>query len=369
MSITAVIPAVDEPDIYVTIESLLSQTVVPDRIIVAVNNTNSSVTADSVRFGAVKTENIKGYSRVEVVNLGHIEGKKAGALNSIILPLLTEPSHDFFMVVDADTVVSPVFVEEAMKEFDNPRVGAVGGVFYGHRPKGWLQWCQSLEYARYAHEIERTQRVMVLTGTASIIRKAALYEVVLARDNNSLPGEYVYDMSAITEDNELTLALKTCGWTLASPKECKTYTELMGTVKDLQKQRIRWYRGALDNLKSYGLTKVTKRYWFQQFMLTLSTITFFIYLGLMATDLIIGVAGLSLWWSLVGLGFSLSQAITVRSEGPKAMLFAALLLPEMVYNVLLQVAYARGVRQHLKGSMPDWHQATGVRSAVTATGK
>jgi cellulose synthase/poly-beta-1,6-N-acetylglucosamine synthase-like glycosyltransferase len=56
-----------------------------------------------------------------------------------------------------------------------------------------------------------------------------------------LPGEagQVYDTYSLTEDNELTMALKTLGARLLSPRECQVRTELMPTRRDLWRQRQR----------------------------------------------------------------------------------------------------------------------------------
>lgn len=349
--ITAIIPAVDEPDIDRTIRSLLDQSSVPDRIIVAVNNTSSSVTHQAA--ARVQDE------RVEVVDLGSIKGKKAGALNAA----LTLVSTPLVMVVDADTIVSPDFVRQALETLRTPDIGAVGGIFFGQSPRGWLQWCQAMEYARYGQQVEESRRVMVLTGTAAIIRLQALNDVHQARLRGDLPGHGVYDISAITEDNEMSLALKSCGWRLASPAECQTTTELMGTMKDLQAQRIRWYRGALDNLRAYGWTSVTRRYIMQQIMLTLSVIGFASYLLVMNADTILGQLGWSPLWLGVGVLFALERVRGVWRMGWFARVMAISLLPEMVYALALQVAYVRGVWRHLRGGDPTWHHAAGVRAA------
>ena len=73
----------------------------------------------------------------------------------------------------------------------------------------------------------------------------------------------VYDTAALTEDNELTLALKSLGATDDLALECMV-TEIMPTWKNLWIQRLRWQRGALENLSAYGITRATLRYWGQQ---------------------------------------------------------------------------------------------------------
>ncbi len=51
---------------------------------------------------------------------------------------------------------------------------------------------------------------------------------------------------------------------MVSPRECPVVTELMPTWRTLWGQRLRWQRGALENLGAYGLTRQTFRYWAQQ---------------------------------------------------------------------------------------------------------
>ena len=96
-------------------------------------------------------------------------------------------------------------------------------------------------------------RVYVLTGTASVLRSYALRAVADAR-GPLLPGPAgtVYDTFALTEDNELTLALKTLGGRMTCPPKCRVTTEIMTSWRDLWRQRLRWHRGALENIAAYG---------------------------------------------------------------------------------------------------------------------
>jgi cellulose synthase/poly-beta-1,6-N-acetylglucosamine synthase-like glycosyltransferase len=40
-----------------------------------------------------------------------------------------------------------------------------------------------------------------------------------------------------------------------APRSCVAHTELMPTVRTLWAQRLRWYRGAFESLRSYGFRK------------------------------------------------------------------------------------------------------------------
>ena len=68
----------------------------------------------------------------------------------------------------------------------------------------------------------------------------------------------------MTEDNEMTMALKSLGGKMFSPPQCHVITEVMPSWTALWRQRMRWQRGALENIGAYGLTRATLPYWLQQ---------------------------------------------------------------------------------------------------------
>src|SRR5690606_20915240 len=144
---------------------------------------------------------------------------------------------------------------------------------------------------RYSREIKRRRgRVFVLTGTASMFRARALRTVAQSR-GGLLPGVEgdVYDVAALTEDNELTLAITSLGGLMASPNDCRVVTELMPTWSNLWTQRLRWQRGALENLGAYGPAPAMLRYWAQQLaigysVIALSSFWLLIMLTMLSTD-------------------------------------------------------------------------------------
>lgn len=353
MTITVLIPAHNEErQIAATLVSLRMQELMPDRVIVIADNCLDDTEGIARNFGArvLRTE-------------GNTE-KKAGALNQaldMILPTLR--SDDYVLVMDADTELGHDFLSTAVRILrKDKRVGAVGGVFYGQDGGGFLGLMQRNEYTRYAREIDRTGRVMVLSGTAALFRPAAMRQVASAR-GFSLPGVSgrVYDTLALTEDNELTLALKTIGWRLESPLECSTVTEVMPTVGDLWRQRTRWYRGALENLRVYGFSYVTARYWFQQGMLGVGLLSLYLYLGLTAFAIArhgIGAFGFSPFWLGITALFVLERIVTVWKGGWTARAVASVLYIELAYDMLLQAAFVRSVWDALRRREAKWHHVT-----------
>ena len=268
---TVLIPAHDEEAVLArTLASLAEQTRAPDRVVVIADNCSDA------------TVEIALAHRVEVFETVANTEKKAGALNQQLAVLLPGTElHDVVMVMDADSTLAPEFLEVALDLLEADReLVAVGGLFYGESGGRLIGQFQRNEYARYQRLVARKlDRVFVLTGTGSVIRAYALRAVAEAR-GPLLPGPVgqVYDTLALTEDNELTLALRTLGARMTSPPQCRVTTEIMTRWRDLWRQRLRWHRGALENIGAYGFTRATALYWGQQLALAYGVVALQSYL-------------------------------------------------------------------------------------------
>ncbi|UXN32573.1 glycosyltransferase family 2 protein [Glutamicibacter sp. M10] len=319
-----------------TLKALEEQSFKPSRIIVVADNCTDATVAVAREHG------------VEVFESVENKHKKGGALNQAlqaILPAMGD--NDCVMVMDADSQIGAGFLETAKDRFTWDRaLMAVGGLFHGEEGHGLLGQFQRNEYTRYQREIERRNgRVFVLTGTASVFRTAALRTVAAAR-GTTLPGNpgEVYDTAALTEDNELTIALKTLGALTTSPTSCTVVTELMPSWKMLWAQRLRWQRGALENLGAYGVSAQTSRYWAQQIGIGYGVIALFSYFALM----LIMMVSMDTWvwfpfWMLLGALFAVERIVTVWHGGWRARIVAALVIPELVYDAFLDLAFLKGV--------------------------
>ena len=336
VTITVLIPAHNEERLIgATIRSLMKQNRKPDRIIVVADNCTDGTVAVAKKLG------------IEVFKSVKNTDKKAGALNqalAVLLPNMGE--NDTVMIMDADTVLRQGFLKSAVKHFEEDRgLSAIGGLFFGEDRRGLVAQIQKNEYTRYSREINRRKgRVFVLTGTASIFRARALRTVAKER-GKLLPGTkgQVYDTHALTEDNELTLALKSLGALMMSPPECMVETELMPSLSTLWRQRLRWERGAMENIATYGITSTTARYWSQQLGLAYSVFalwTYFllIFLQLVSTDTWIWYP----FWILMGIIFIAEKVWTVRKADWKARLLASTLVIELLYDTFLGIIFVKG---------------------------
>ena len=301
-----------------------------------------------------------GHIGVEVFEtVGNTE-KKAGALNQQLERLLPHAERrDVVMVMDADSTIAPVFLEVALGLMEEDRdLSAVGGLFYGENGGRLVGQFQRNEYTRYQRLVARKRgRVFVLTGTASLFRSYALSAVAAAR-GPLLPGRprQVYDTLAMTEDNELTFALKTLGARMTSPPECRVTTEIMTSYRDLWRQRLRWQRGAMENLGAYGLTRATAVYWGQQLGLAyglLALQSYFLLLGvtLLAADSI----RWSSFWVTITMIFVVERIVTAWRTGWWGRAVAFPLVLELGYAVFLQACFVTSFVQILLGRKAGWN--------------
>lgn len=360
VTVTVLVPAHNEErSLGNTLSSLLSQSHRPERVVVVADNCTDSTVDVARRAG------------VEVLETIGNDQKKAGALNQALAVLLPEQGdNDLVMVMDADTVLDDGFLESAVRRFTADRaLMALGGLFYGEEGEGLLGQFQRNEYIRYARDIRRRRgRLFVLTGTASLFRPRGLRTVAESRGRR-LPGTTgdVYDTSALTEDNELTIALKSLGGLMISPADCTVVTEVMPTWRALWAQRLRWQRGALENLGAYGVTPQTFRYWAQQLGIGYGVVALVAYLFLcLVTMLSVAQWVWFPFWLGLGSLFMVERVVTVWRGGWRARMLALTLLPELFFATFLCVVFVKGAVDISLGRQASWKHVTHLSDHETA---
>jgi cellulose synthase/poly-beta-1,6-N-acetylglucosamine synthase-like glycosyltransferase len=360
--IVVLVPAHNEEALIAeTLESLAAQTRPADEVIVVADRCTDRTAQISTAHGAKVVETVANTQA------------KAGALNQVLDELLPQLSDDdAVMIMDSDTSLSPEFIARAARRLHEqepglPPIGGVGAIFFGYPLRRLVCHLQNNEYVRYARELHRRRgRADVLTGTASLYPVRALRHVQRARAQSSLPrGEDVYDVQSLTEDNELTLALKHLGYRCVSPCACVVGTELMPTWSRLYYQRLRWQRGALDNLRAYGLTRVTLPYVCRQALTYLSVafVPFFftVLAYYTATDKFPGVPWF--WVAITGIaGFE--RVWAAKRGGWKALLLAVAIVPEILFDQFLNMVYAKALIDLLTRTDATWEQTRGRKKRL-----
>jgi cellulose synthase/poly-beta-1,6-N-acetylglucosamine synthase-like glycosyltransferase len=324
--VIVLIPAHNEAaSISETISSLRRQTRPPDELIVVSDNSSDATDERSMLHGA------------KVLVTAGNTARKAGALNQALRQILPGLAReDLVLVMDADSQLAPGWIRCATDALTrDPEVGGVSGTYTGEDGPGPLRQLQRNEFVRASRLVRRRADLWVLSGTGTMFRVPVLREVARERGRRlpGAPGEY-YDSTSITEDYEITLALKTLGYRCLCPPGCTAVTELMPTWQHLFRQRLRWQSGTLTALRRYGFTQATWTNWVRQ--------AFFY--GRYCSQIACWVV---LIYSLIArFGFNmpgwvlgmlltiyLERVITARGAGRKGVLIAALLFPEWLYGM------------------------------------
>jgi poly-beta-1,6-N-acetyl-D-glucosamine synthase len=219
-NIVTFVPAHNEANVIrTTIESLLSQTYKVD--IVVINDNSTDDTASIVKSIAATN------SRVTLTETVDNKFKKSGALNAAFRTINLEP-YNYVLSVDADTVVAPDLIEQALIEFQfDPQLGAVcsrAGVVK-QATKGFFEkliyhW-QYVEYAEFDRSrVGQDRRIKVAHGMCSMYKVEAIKDVMSKRKATGKLDSTVYDVHNITEDYELTITLKELGYHIAAGFGC-----------------------------------------------------------------------------------------------------------------------------------------------------
>jgi len=337
--LTVILPAHNEAHrLPACLAGLHAQTRPPDRIVVLADNCTDN-TAD-VAAGQGADVFVPQNNRLA----------KAGAINQWLAANLDSMGGgDWLMVVDADGVLDPDFIENAIRWWKRG-YAAVGGVFRAESTGTFVGWCQANEYERYRYLLRRSRgRTLVLTGTATLFTAGLAREILDGRRTGRIPSsgvtpERVYAHTTLTEDLELTLAIKALGHRVIAPIECSLTTEAMPTWGKLAAQRYRWKLGALETAWLYN---PHYRHSFVFHRLQVWNL-----LGIFATLVYLATVVWAVWtdqfrlfpiWVAVTGIYMVERAITVSGRGVRAAAGAALILPEMLFDIVLQLVQLKAI--------------------------
>jgi len=178
---------------------------------------------------------------LQIFTLNRQSGK-GEALNTI---LRTHANGEFVMTLDADSVLQPDSIENAVEYFEDPKVvGVAANVQILAEPTilGTLQKFEHMVSYRSKKTHSWLNCEFVIGGVASTYRMKTLREVGF------------YDTDTVTEDIGLSIKITSRGnrnERLVYGSNVVAQTEGVMTFKALVKQRYRWKYGSLQNLIKY----------------------------------------------------------------------------------------------------------------------
>lgn len=347
-TIVALVPAHnEEADITETVKSLQRQTRPPERIVVVADNCTDATVALANSAGA------------EVIETIHNKHKKAGALNQAlraVMPYLQD--SDVVLAMDADSQLMPDFIEKGLLYLAySPHRGAISGSYIARQDPSIVGLLQRVEYAQGLRTVHnRGGRIHVLSGAACMFTVQAMRAVANLRGTAILPGPrgWVYHEESLTEDYELTLALKRIGYEPLNARDCRVITDVMTTWKDWSVQRVRWQHGTLDTLSIYGWIPHTRKAWMVQgwtyfrSMMPLLMVLFWAYALTFET-----VTFQPFWMGVIPV-FMLDQLVASWKAGWRGRLYALFVIPMWLYDFAQSFIYWRALLRSLRRSEAVW---------------
>ncbi len=381
-------------DLSVALESIKNQVgVTVDTILVVSDNSTDDTVAIACKAG------------VSVIETANNRFKKAGALNRGIRYLMESGSlPEFIITGDGDTEYDQHFVGRALNIMRlTPRLGVLSAVCYGKTglvsfPRWpslykaskhlagqthdiqsilfgllcffilfgrWtkaftdytLVWMQRAEYTR-ATMLRLRKNIHTMSGAGSVIRSKAAIDVLYS---NVPPGVtidwkcarlYREHGANLVEDFALTLDIKVARWQCTNNFYVVARTDLMRDFRSLFRQRTRWVRGTIDELRRRKFNRESR----------VSALTIIYGLTLMASFYVLNALALMViirgginimdFWMLPLMG--VYQAIMVRSMGWKSMFIAFILIPETLYALMRHTWIITALGKSLSSTTQKW---------------
>ncbi len=206
----------------------------------------------------------------------------------------------YIACIDADSLVERDALKKMLYNFDSPDIAAVTPALKVWKPKKFLEKAQHAEYLLnifLRKMLAFLDSIHVTPGVFSIYRKDILLKVGGFEEGN------------LTEDMDIALKIHEHGYKIENNLNAVSYTVCPDKWKAIFKQRLRWYRGAIQNTIKYKHLLFRKKYgnlgfFFvpMNFLAVIAIISIFVSLvwsyGTMVAD--------SVWkMSLIGWDFSL----------------------------------------------------------------
>lgn len=240
---SALVPAYnEEKHIKATLQSLTELDYPEDKKEIIVINDGSTDSTKEVVELFIKENPNKNITLINQENHG-----KGNALNQG----LKIAKGEFYACLDADSFIAPNALEEMLPYFDDQEVAAVCPLLKVKKPGSILQKVQWVEYMInmfYKFLNSKIDCIHVTPGPFSVYRTKVI---------NDLGG---YDEKTITEDLEIAIRLQKHQYKIIQTFDAIVETVAPNTWKNLFRQRIRWYKGSIDNAITYKNMIFNKKY-------------------------------------------------------------------------------------------------------------
>ena len=281
-ALTFLVPAYnEEKNIGKCLNGLLSLDYPKDKLKIIVINDGSKD-----RTGQIA----ESFKKFGVMVLNKENGGKAVALNYGMDYVKT----DLVGCMDADSVPERDYLKIMMRHFRDPEVAAVTSAIKVNAMDSFfrrMQWAEYLITLGFRKLFSFLDCQFTIPGAGGIYKTNVLRKIGLFAPNN------------ITEDMEIALRLHAGGYKIENSFNAFVVTNCPKTFRSLLRQRMRWYRGYIENYKDYRFMIFNPKYGnFGLFFapMTIAWIGLIVTVLLLQTGLIFyDIAKSFLYWGLV----------------------------------------------------------------------
>ncbi|MFC1741669.1 glycosyltransferase [Nanoarchaeota archaeon] len=238
-SVTVMVPACNEEDCLAkTVKSLMG-----------LNYPKNKLQIIIIDDGSVdKTLKIaRRFEKDGVLVLTKPNGGKGTALNMG----LEHATGELVGCLDADSIVEPDALLKMVGYFKKNKVAAVTPSLKCTEPKTIWQRIQVIEFLLgvYLRKVfAYLGSIHVTPGPFTIFRKSFF---------DKYGG---YDTSTCTEDIEISLRIQSEGYEIENAVDANVYAVPMPTFNTTKRQRVRWYKGFMENTQKYKHILFSRKY-------------------------------------------------------------------------------------------------------------
>jgi cellulose synthase/poly-beta-1,6-N-acetylglucosamine synthase-like glycosyltransferase/peptidoglycan/xylan/chitin deacetylase (PgdA/CDA1 family)/spore germination protein YaaH len=240
--VAVLIPAYNEEKVIVrTVRSVLNSDYINLHVIVIDDGSKDRT------FEVTREAYAKDIAAGRVQVLTKPNGGKAAALNYA----LDRIDEDFYIGIDADTVIAMDAISKLLPHFEDERVGAVAGnAKVGNRINLWTRW-QALEYIT-SQNFER--RALDLFNVVTVVPGA-----IGAWRTSGVKTAGGYPINTVAEDADLTMSLLEQKYKVVYEDRALAFTEAPIDASGLMRQRFRWSFGILQAVWKHRMAFVRNK--------------------------------------------------------------------------------------------------------------
>ena len=387
--ILAVVPALEtEKEIGKTIESLLTQWRVIDRIVIVVNGPGySDVAYDDARLYAEQFPNNITVERPIDAKTGKNLAGKVNALNWAYVKYIAgnrvndHCAFTHWLGVDADVEADPFMVQSLEREILNrPKAAGVSATYGFHIPDDMgrkAHKSRSMIYGQRSEFALTEIKHQMRNNTTDILGgQATLYDVnALKSACRETYGNVPWDSQSKVEDAQLTRVFRRQGFEAATCPEARAWTGLMFNASSWQKQRRKWQDGQIEDMTREFHPLIDRKIWMSQLTLGWNLILRLAFWSMFVTSISLHQFVWSPIW-LIPIGLAILQSLLVAMKIPGKrfgeIVYALAFIPGEIYYIrVLSVWLDSVILAILNVKRDGWHdqakaEAGTKRTAISA---